>query len=194
MRGERKINGRHGHPVVRDRKVELNSERGPRTSVANPRFLDRGVGVEHRLPTDLVHTGVNVSVDVRQNGAFQILVFEIDCPQLMLMTLFRSLVSQSIRIVEPVSRKLVERRIGIWRSFFVYRQIEDAFPDANLRKTRERRGKQKEEDELPSHRFHLKGIDSQVHVETMMQDSACPGRSVQWKLFRHAIDYSTLRR
>ena len=87
MRGERKINGRHGHPVVRDRKVELNSERGPRTSVANPRFLDRGVGVEHRLPTDLVHTGVNVSADVRQNGAFQILVFEIDCPQLMLMTL-----------------------------------------------------------------------------------------------------------
>src|SRR5229473_1091763 len=78
----------------------------------------------------------------------------------MLTALFRGFVSQSIWIVEPVGRKLVERRIWIWSSFVVYRQFEDAFPNANLRKTRERCGKQKEQHELPSHRFHLKGIDS----------------------------------
>src|ERR1700719_497532 len=87
----------------------------------------------------------------------------------MLTAPFRGLVSQCIWIVEPVGHKLVERWIWIWRSFFVYRQIEDAFPNANLRKTRERCGKQKEEHELPLHRFHLKGIDSQLHVETSTQ-------------------------
>jgi hypothetical protein len=69
----------------------------------------------------------------------------------MLTALFGGLVSQSIWIVEPVGHKLVERWIWIWRSFFVYRQIEEAFPNANLRKARERRGKQKEEHEFPSH-------------------------------------------
>src|SRR5882762_6641933 len=87
----------------------------------------------------------------------------------MLTALFRGFVSQSIWIVEPVGRKLVERRIWIWRSFVIYRQFEDAFPNANLRKTRERCGKQKEQHELPSHRFHLKRIDSHLHVETTVQ-------------------------
>src|SRR6267378_5992428 len=100
----------------------------------------------------------------------------------MLTALFCGFVSQSIWIVEPVGRKLVERRIWIWRSFVVYRQFEDAFPNANLRKTRERCGKRKEQHELPSHRFHLKRIDSHLHLETRYNFCFCPRRSIQWSL------------
>src|ERR1700747_1415180 len=100
----------------------------------------------------------------------------------MLTALFRGFVSQSIWIVEPVGRKLVERRIWIWRSFFVYRQFEDAFPNANLRKTRERCSKQKEQHELPSHRFHLKGINHNYTSKPPSKFCLRPGRSIQWNL------------
>src|SRR5258708_32422253 len=107
----------------------------------------------------------------------------------MLTALFRGFVSQSIGIVEPVGRKLVERRIWIWRSFVVYRQLEDAFPNANLRKTRECCGKQEEQHEIPSHRFHLKGTDSHLHVETTVQLLLLSRKKYSRESFRDAIDY-----
>src|SRR5258708_30648803 len=111
----------------------------------------------------------------------------------MFAALFRGFVWQCIWIVEPVGRKLVERRIRIWRSFVVYRQFEDAFPNANLRKTRERCGKQKEQHELPSHRFHLKGINSRLHLETTVQLLLLSKKKYSVESFRDAIDYSTFQ-
>ena len=117
--GEGKIHGRHGHPVVGDGKIKLNSESSPGTPVADPGFLDGRVGVEHRLPAELVDTGVNVSADIRQHGTFQILVLQENCAQGVLLTLFGNFLSQRVGIAEPVAGKLVKRGIGIRRSLLV---------------------------------------------------------------------------
>ena len=147
---------------MRNREVELDSKCCPCASVADVCFLDRWIGVEHRLSADLVDAGVDMPADVGQHGTFQVFVFEIDRSQVMLTPLFRSLLSQRVGIVEPVGGELVEGSIRIGRSLFIDWQIEDALPHANLRTNREWRDEQEQKRKLPSHRFHLEEYRSSI--------------------------------
>ena len=72
------INGRNRHPIVRDGEVEFNSERCPHAAIGNTGKLYRGIGIKHRSAIDLVDTGVEMASKIRQNGAFQIFVFQIE--------------------------------------------------------------------------------------------------------------------
>ena len=66
------------HPVMRNRKIELDAERRPGPAVANLSFFDGRIGIEHRLAIDLVDAGVKMPANVRQYGALQIFVFQVD--------------------------------------------------------------------------------------------------------------------
>ena len=53
---------------MRNRKIELDAERGPGAAIPDLRLLNRRIGVEHRLAADLVDAGVEVPAQVRQHG------------------------------------------------------------------------------------------------------------------------------
>src|SRR5882724_8407584 len=114
MLREGEIDGRHRDPVVRDGKVEFDSESGPSAAIGNASLFDRRVGVKHRLAGNLVETSVNVSSDIRQHRAFQILVLEINRAPLMVLSPARQVAAQGVGIVETIGGELVEGRVGTW--------------------------------------------------------------------------------
>ena len=115
-----------------DGKIELDAKGSPRPAITDPSFLNGGIRVEHGLAADFVDAGVKMAADIRQHGTFQVLVFEINGEPRVLRPGVGDFVSESIGIVEAASRELVERRIGIWRSLFVGREIQNAFPHFRL--------------------------------------------------------------
>ncbi len=116
-----------------NRKVELDAESRPSPTIAHNRLLDGGVGVEHRLPRDFVNTGVKVPANVRQHGAFQVFIFQINGTPVVIHAAARQIFPQDIRIVELVVRELVEGRIRVGHPLFIGRQDERPFPYAHLR-------------------------------------------------------------
>src|SRR5689334_11395151 len=60
VRHGREVDRRHRHPVVRHGEVELDTEGGPCTTVANERLLDRTVRVEHLAIAAFVEAAVDV--------------------------------------------------------------------------------------------------------------------------------------
>jgi hypothetical protein len=100
MRCIGEVDRRHGHPVVRNRKVELDAKCGPSSPVADPCFFDRWIRVEHGLAIDLVDAGVDMPADVRQHSTFQIFVFEKQSPQLVNNSLVSNFVAKRVGIVE----------------------------------------------------------------------------------------------
>ena len=130
---ESEIYRRHGNPIVRDGKIEFDPERRPRTAITNVSFLDRRIGVEHRLAGDFVYAGIKVSADIGKYRTFQALIFKIDGAPVMVHPAIRQVVSQGIRIVEAGAGELIERRIWVRQSFFVGGQRKCILPDSYLR-------------------------------------------------------------
>ncbi len=93
-----------------NRKVEFDTESGPSAAIADPRLLDGRIGVEHRLPVDLVYAGVNVAADVRENRAPQILVFQIERAQFVDFSLTSNFLSERVQITKTPLRKLESRK------------------------------------------------------------------------------------
>ena len=126
------IHRRHGDPIVGNRKVKLDSECSPGSAITDPGLFDGRVGIEHRLPADFVYARINMSAQIRQDGTFQILVFKINCAPLVFRAPVRDFLPHRIGVVKSATRKLVERRIGIWRPLFVCWQVQNTFPHAHL--------------------------------------------------------------
>ena len=106
---------------MRDRKIELNSEGRPRSSIANLSFFDGGIRVEHRLAADLVDTGIQVTPDVRKHGALQIFVFKKYCAPGVVLFLPGKVLTQCVGIAELSCRIGVERRVRVRFPFFIGR-------------------------------------------------------------------------
>src|SRR5947208_15719150 len=115
---ESEIYRRHGNPSVRDGKIEFDPERLPRSSITDVSFLNRRIGVEHRLAGDFVYAGIKVSADIGKYRTFQALIFKIDGAPVRVHPAIRQVVSQGIRIVEACTGELIERRIWDLQSFF----------------------------------------------------------------------------
>jgi hypothetical protein len=161
---------------VRNRKVEFNPECCPCATVADPGFLDRWIGVEHRLSADFVYARIYMPANIGQYGTLQIFIFQIDRSQLMVAALFRNLWSQRVGIVEAVGGELIKRGIRRGRSLFIDWQIENAFPDSYLRPNGKCRYEQEQERGLPSHRFHLGEYRSAISLEDMPETVASLAR------------------
>jgi len=58
------VDWRDRHPIVRNRKIELNAKSRPHAAVSNARKLNAGICVEHRGTVDLVNAGVEVASEV----------------------------------------------------------------------------------------------------------------------------------
>jgi len=132
MFGKRKIHRGKRHPIVGNRKVILHSECSPRSSVSDVRLLDGRVGIKHLPAIDLVEACIKVSPEVRQDRAFQVLVFQEHCTLWVLDAPVRQIGSQRVRIIEPVCCQLIEWGVRIRRTLFIYRQRKRPLPDTNL--------------------------------------------------------------
>ncbi len=128
-----KINRRHGDPVVRYGKIEFDAEGGPCSAIADLRLLDGRIGIEHRLAVDLVDAGVKMAPDVRQNGALQVLVFEIDRAQGVVIAAIRQVVADRVRVIEVRRSVQIKRRIWIRRTLFIHGQRQSTLPYAHFR-------------------------------------------------------------
>ena len=124
----RKVHGRHRHPVVRDRKVELHSEGRPRAAIANQRFLDRWIRVEHLPRGALVQTAVDTAAQIGQYRQPQVLVLQVQTPPDDVDSPVRQSVADGVRVVESTPREQVEGRIGIGRPLFVRGNRDGAAP------------------------------------------------------------------
>src|SRR5262249_15932375 len=150
------VDWRHGHPVVRHGKVELDAKRSPSPSVANPRLLDGWVSVEHRLAVDFVGAGIDVASDIRQYGAFQIFVFEKDRPQLVNYSPVGDFVSQRVGIVEsPASTELIKWGMGVGAPRLIDGKFKTASPHAHLCTNGDRKSQKTKRYKFPSHPVHL---------------------------------------
>src|SRR5271154_6558421 len=98
---------------MRNRKVELDAKRSPRASIAYLRFLDRWIGVEHRLAADLVDAGIYGPSNIRQHSALDIFVLKKPRPPCVFCLLPRQVLSQRVRITELCSRISIKRRVGV---------------------------------------------------------------------------------
>ena len=128
MFAQSKINRRHRHPIMRDRKIELDPERRPGPPVSNRRLLDRRIGIKHRLARNLVDARIKMSANIRQHRALQIFIFEVNHPPRMIHTPVGQIGPQRIRIAEPVGSELIEGRIRIGQPLFVSRQSKRPLP------------------------------------------------------------------
>ena len=117
---------------MRNRKIEFDTECRPGAAVTDLRLLDRRIGIEHRLPADLIDAGVQVTADIGQDAALQIFVFEKQRAPGDISFPAGEVLAQCIGIIEPGNRENVERRVWIRRPFDGYRQRERALPDADL--------------------------------------------------------------
>src|SRR5204862_8150476 len=55
------IDGRNRHPIVRDGKVEFNSQSRPHAAVSNAGKLNGGIRIKHRSAVDFVETGIEMA-------------------------------------------------------------------------------------------------------------------------------------
>src|SRR6266849_596733 len=113
-------------------KIKLDSKSSPRSPIANPSLFEGWVCVKHGLTVDFVDAGINVPAHIRQDGTFQVLIFEVDSAPLMFHRRVGYFVSQGVGIVEAADRELIKRWIGVRRSFPVRRKTQNAFPNADL--------------------------------------------------------------
>ena len=119
--GKGKIDRRKRHPIVRHRKVVLHTKCRPGSAISDSRLLDRRIGIKHRPTVDLVDACVKMTSEIRQNGAFQILVLKEDGSPLVIGPTIREVRSQRIRIVEANCGQLIEWRVGVWKAFLIRR-------------------------------------------------------------------------
>src|SRR6266849_839941 len=81
-------------------RLRLSSQRRPHAAVRNPGKLNAGMGVEHREAVDLVYAGVEVASEVRQHGALQIFIFEIERSPLSRTASVHEVMTQGVGIIE----------------------------------------------------------------------------------------------
>jgi len=95
-------------------------------------FFDGWIRVEHRLAAELVDASVEMPADIRQYGALQVFVLQVDGPPVVRRATIGQVLAQRVRIVEAGGGELVERRIAVGQPFFVGWQGEGAFPNPDL--------------------------------------------------------------
>ena len=71
---ESKIDRRKTHPIVRNRKIELDAKRRPGAPIRYSRLFNGGIRVKHRLAADLIGAGVKMASEVGQHRALQVLI------------------------------------------------------------------------------------------------------------------------
>ena len=149
----RKVDGRKRHPVVRDGKVELDSEGGPCPAISDERFLDGGVRVEHVPARPFIQTAVHVAAEIRQHGQAQVLVLEMKGAPADGFARVRQGVAQRIWIVEATELEQIERRIRIRGAFRIGGDFNGVLPDADSRHVRraarDRRGAHDQDRQKP---------------------------------------------
>ncbi len=136
VRRQREVHGRGGHPVVRDREVELDAEGGPGPAVGHLRELDGGIRVEHLRAVGLVHAAPEAAPEVGQHGDAQVLVLEVEGAPHLRRAPIGEVLTHGVRIVEAAAAEQVEGRVRIRRPFLVGRDRLRGLPDADVRRRR----------------------------------------------------------
>jgi hypothetical protein len=132
MGGIGEVDGREGDPVVRDGEVVLDAKGSPGSTMTDLGFLDGGIFIEHRLAAELVDTGVDVSSQVWEDRALQVLVFEDDGSPGVVGFCAGQTGPKSVGIVELGGRIHIEGRIRIGLPFLVGGQRDRAHGDSGL--------------------------------------------------------------
>jgi len=78
LMGHGKVDRRNRHPIVRNRKIEFNTEGCPHAAVSDAGKFDAGVGIKHRSASQLVDTCIKMTPEIGKNAAFQIFIFQIE--------------------------------------------------------------------------------------------------------------------
>ena len=113
-----------------NREVEFDTEGSPRPAIANLCLFNGGIRVEDGLAIDFVYTRIEVAA-IRQHRAFQVLILQVDGAPVMFDAAVRQVIAQSIGIIEAVCGQLIEWRIRIWQTFFVW-ECRCPLPDRHL--------------------------------------------------------------
>src|SRR5579862_1928094 len=167
-----KIDRRDRHPVMRDRKVELQSKRRPATPHSDRGFLDGRVLVEYWDIVDLIRAGVNMTADVGQNHALEIFVLQINGAERALDPVRGEIVPEDIRIVKAGGGVLIERSVRVWRPFLIIRKRQRTFINFHLRP--ERSGCNREQGETTEHMvLHRRGSISGVALPMKRELAVC---------------------
>ena len=146
MRRGGEVDRGHGHPVMRDREVELDPERGPGAAIADERLLDGAVRVEHVAAAHLVEQAVHVPAEVGQHGEAEVFVLEVQRAPRPRFLALEQRVADGVGIVHPCRREHVEGRVRVGGPFERRRQGDRGRPDADgclaggARRRREQQG------------------------------------------------------
>ena len=149
------VNRGDSYPVMRDREVEFFAERRPCAAIGDDGFLERWIGVEHRLPVDLVNAGVDVAAELGKDGALEVFVFKIECVPRTNRFRGANVLPHGVGVVFELG-EVIEVRVLVGRAFVGCRQRHDSFPHLYLAVQRQGTNeKRNPEQQCRTHTFSL---------------------------------------
>ena len=126
------VDWRDRHPIVRNRKIKLNSQRRPHAAICNARKLDSWIRIKHRCAIDLVSAGVEMASKIGQHAALEVFIFQIERSPLSRDAPVHQTVTQGVGIIEErASVKKIEWWIRVRKSFVRGRNGHRVFPDSH---------------------------------------------------------------